>query len=322
MHIIAIDDENYETLRSLGSAGDSFNDVVHGKEVRIVGSMTPKALIREQGVLVDKEGNPISKEVRKLRNTISAAKAKRNFQAAKQYYEEQAALLDGSAYLTDLNNKTLIFLEPPHPELWSLLKFILSHDYWEIEHPFVDKLAGGGLKVKRIITRGFPACIFCSAAKNKSKWEMWGKIESRFMIGSPNMIKPKYEAGNKLIAQRKGPPRRVKQQAVISDEAKELGKNCFLYMKHQIQQYTSTTDSPVWIPFAERLAEILLADKGQDNRGAANRFFTMLNMIALSKPHLRHRLIFDDEEEPIIATLEDLQEALHVMQNMRGYHHD
>ena len=145
---------------------------------------------------------------------------------------------------------------------------------------------------------------------------MWDEIESRFMIVSPNMVKPKYQAGNKLIAQRKGLPRGVKQQIVISDEAKELGKKCFLYLKHQIQQYTSTTDSPVWIPFGERLSEILPADRGQDNR-ATNRFFTMLNMIALSKAHLRHKLLFDDEEL-VIATLEDLQEALHVMQNMSG----
>jgi predicted CopG family antitoxin len=30
MHTIAIDDNNYQTLRSLGSVGDSFNDVVTG----------------------------------------------------------------------------------------------------------------------------------------------------------------------------------------------------------------------------------------------------------------------------------------------------
>jgi hypothetical protein len=28
MHNIAIDDENYQTLKALGSVGDSFNDVV------------------------------------------------------------------------------------------------------------------------------------------------------------------------------------------------------------------------------------------------------------------------------------------------------
>jgi hypothetical protein len=30
MHTIAIDDENYQTLKGLGSVGDSFNDAVRG----------------------------------------------------------------------------------------------------------------------------------------------------------------------------------------------------------------------------------------------------------------------------------------------------
>jgi predicted CopG family antitoxin len=30
IHTIAIDDNNYQNLRSLGSVGDSFNDVVRG----------------------------------------------------------------------------------------------------------------------------------------------------------------------------------------------------------------------------------------------------------------------------------------------------
>jgi hypothetical protein len=286
-----------------------------GKEVRIVGSMTPKVLIREHGVLIDKEGKPIGTEVRQLRNAISEAKHKKNYKAAGEYQDELAALLDGSAYIVGLTNKTLIFLEPPHPELWNLLKPILSHDYWEMEHPYVEKLAGGGFEVKRVITRGFPAFIFCSA-KDESRWEIWAEIESRLMTASPNMVKPKYQAGNKLIAQRKGLPRGVKQQVIISDELKELGKKCFLFLKHQIQQYTTTTDSPVWIPYTMLLADILPADRGQDNR-VANRFYTMLNMIALSKAHLRHKLLFDDEEL-IIATLDDLREALHVMQNMTG----
>jgi hypothetical protein len=285
-----------------------------GKEVRIVGSMSPKVLIREQGVLVDKQGNLISKEVRRLKNAIAEAKSKKKFQAVEENQDELAALLDGSAYILDMSNKTQLFLEPPHLELWALIKPILSHDAWEMEHPFVDKLANG-MEVKRVITRGWPACIFCSA-KDESKWDMWPEIESRFMIVSPNMVKPKYQAGNKLIAQKKGLPKGVKPQIIISDEDKELGKKCFLYLKHQIQQYTSTTDSPVWIPFGERLAEILPADKGQDNR-AANRFFTILNMVALAKAHLRHKLIFDDEEL-VIATLEDLRETLHIMQNVTG----
>lgn len=286
-----------------------------GKESRIVGSMTPKVLIRDRGFLVDKDGKPIGTEVRKLRNAISEAKAKKKYTLAGEYQDELAALLDGSAYIVDLTNTTLIFLEPPHPEFWNLVKPIMSHDHWEMEHPYVEKLAGGGLEVKRVITRGFPGFIFCTA-KDESRWEIWAEIESRIMTASPNMVKTKYQAGNRLIAQRKGLPRGVKQQVIISDMEKELAKKCFLFLKHQIQQYTSTTDSPVWIPYTMLLADILPADRGQDNR-VANRFYTMLNMITLSRAHLRHKLLFDDEEL-VIATLEDLGEALYVMQNMSG----
>jgi hypothetical protein len=289
-----------------------------GKEVRIIGSMTPKVLIREQGILVDKHGNPISKDVRRLKNAISEAKkskSKNSAKALEEYQDELAALLEDSAYVLNLSGKTLIFLEPPHPELWNLLKPILSHDSYEMEHPFVEKVASGAMEVKRVITRGWPACIFCSA-KDESKWNMWPEIESRFMIQSPNMVQAKFHAGNKLIAQKKGLPRAVKQQVIISDFEKALGQKCFLYLKHQIQQAVARTDSPVWIPFGELLAEFLPDDRGQDNR-ASNRLFTMINIIALAKAHLRHKLIFDDEEL-VIATLQDLREVLHVLQNMTG----
>jgi hypothetical protein len=287
-----------------------------GQEIRIVGSMTPKVVVREDGVLVDKNMNPIGKEVRRLKNAIARAKSKKKFDAAEEHQDELTDLLDGSAYILDLSNKTLLFLEPPKPELWDLIKPILSHDAWEMEHPFVDKIAsGGGLEVKRVITRGWPACIFCSA-KDESRWEVWPEIESRFMVVSPNMIKPKYLAGNKLIAQKKGLPNCIKQEVIISDQELQVGKQCFNYLKQQIQKITTATDSPIWIPYAELLADILPADKGTDNR-TTNRLYSFLNMSALVRAHLRPRLIIGNEQL-VIATLEDLREALHVMQNVTG----
>ncbi len=44
--------------------------------------MTPKVLIREHGVLVDKHGNPIAKEVRRLKNAVSEAKSKKTKNSA------------------------------------------------------------------------------------------------------------------------------------------------------------------------------------------------------------------------------------------------
>lgn len=285
-----------------------------GKEVRTVASMTPKVLVREKGVLVDKDNEPIGKEVRKLKGAIKIANGKKKFDEAGKLQEELEVLLEDSAYIINLSGMVLIFLEPPHPDLWNLLKPILSHDSWEMEHPFVDNI-GHGIEVKRVITRGWPSCVFCSA-KDESKWEVWPEIESRFAISSPNIIKIKFEEGNKLIWQNKWLPRSVKQQRIISDEEIKRGKSCFLYLKHQTLQYKEKTDSPVWAPFGEYVGTAFPSDRGQDNR-AFNRFTTMLNTIALCKAHLRYKMLFG-REELIIPSLRDLQETLHVLQNMTG----
>ncbi len=136
------------------------------------------------------------------------------------------------------------------------------------------------------------------------------------MIQSPNMIKAKYEQGNKLIAIKKWQPRGVKQQLIISDKDLQLGKDCFLRLEHLTLQYKEKTDSPVWAPFGELVGEVFPSDKGQDNR-AFNRFATILNNLTLCKAHLRYKVRYDDEEL-VIPTLRDLQETLHVMQNMTG----
>src|SRR5215212_2145941 len=61
-----------------------------GKEVRIVGSMTPIVLIREHGVLVDRQGNPISKEVRRLKNAISSSKSTLDILSNSDYHSVSA----------------------------------------------------------------------------------------------------------------------------------------------------------------------------------------------------------------------------------------
>ena len=63
-----------------------------GREIRIVGSMTPKVLVREQGVLVDKLGKPMGKDVRRLKSSIAEAKYKKQFAEVAKYQEELAAL--------------------------------------------------------------------------------------------------------------------------------------------------------------------------------------------------------------------------------------
>jgi hypothetical protein len=89
-----------------------------------------------------------------------------------------------------------------------------------------------------------------------------------------------------------------------------------LNLKQQIQNYSSSNNDPVWIPFLEILAEALPAEKGPDNR-ITKRIFSFLEIIALAKSHLRKKLILGSETQAI-ATLEDLSQVLYITQNLSG----
>jgi hypothetical protein len=193
-----------------------------------------------------------------------------------------------------------------------LIKPILSHDSEEIEFPFVDKTERG-FTSRRIVVKGWPACIFCSA-KEESNWPAWPEIVSRSLITSPNMKSEKYRESNLLIAQRKGLPRLIQQQIIVSEEETRLAKLCISHIKEQIQKYSSK--DPVWIPFSGILAEALPAAKGSDNR-ITKRIFSFLQIIVLAKSHLRKKLILGSETH-LIAALEDLSQVLYITQNVSG----
>ncbi len=63
----------------------------------------------------------------------------------------------------------------------------------------------------------------------------------------------KYRESNLLIAQRKGLPRLIQQQIIVSEGEIRLAKLCISHVKEQIQKYSSK--DPVWIPFFGILAE-------------------------------------------------------------------
>ena len=198
----------------------------------------------------------------------------------------------------------------------------------EIEHPYVYNDEGHGIKVKKIVTRGWPSCVFCSA-KNESDWPVWPEVQSRFLITSPNMVKQKYEESNLLIAQRKGLPKSIQQQIIISDKEKEVAKTCVLYVKEKIKNNailllpSSTTKEQyhydsvsVWIPYAEILASALPSDKGTDVR-VAKRIFSFLEFLPLIKSESRFKLLYGPELL-VIASIEDLAEVLYLTQDLNG----
>ena len=219
--------------------------------------------------------------------------------------------------MIDLDGKILVFLEPPQAELWNLIKPILSHDNKEITYDYVDNEKKRGLegsRVQKVIVRGFPACIFCSA-KDESHWSTWSEIQSRFLITSPNMTRQKYEESNLLIAQRKGLPSMIQEQIIVSYRDIGLAKQCVSYLIQGLKKSLKNKND-IWIPYGQILAEALKADKGTDVRNT-KRIFSLLNIIPLVKSDTRPKLMLKGSISTI-ASLEDLSEVLVITQNLNG----
>jgi len=304
------------------------------EDVVYIGQMSPKVLVRQKGILVDKKsGQPIAYKIQELRTkvrvrelvkkrgklTIKDKDEKENLNdEIDQIGEDIRKIFENSKTLIDLRGKILVFLEPPQHELWNLLKPILSHDKKEIEFPFVDKTANSNAETKDVVVRGWPACIFCSA-KDESKWEIWNEIKSRILVTSPNMVTKKYQESNKLIAQSKGFPNLIQQQIIISDQVIETTKNCILLIKQKINKLKFKNKNKkisLWIPYYDLLQQELPANKGTDVR-FAKKIFSLLNIVPIVKSDSRMILIMEGESS-IIADLQDLKEVLSITQNLEG----
>lgn len=279
------------------------------QDVWLIGSMSPKVMVRDRGVWVDENYIPIASKIFELKDKIKKEKDEIKIG---ELEEQLDSLYKNSKMLIDLTNKVLVFLEPPHIDTWNILKSILSHDSMYIEHPYVYQSKVNGQEVKHIVTKGWPACIFCSA-KDQSNWSMWPEIQSRFFITSPNMIKQKYQDSNELIAQKKGLPFIVQQQVIVSEEQIQLAKNLIVLLKEEL---IKNFDSNVWIPFRQYLSQSLPSEKGTDVR-ITNRLFSLLTLITKSNSYIRPKLIMGDETLSISTPI-DLEEVLTLTQDLTG----
>ena len=91
-----------------------------------------------------------------------------------------------NCYTVNLERKLMLFIDQPHPQVLEHLRPILSHDKKEVEHNITDKSERKGLKTKKVIIRGFPTVMFCSANSNMDEQEM-----TRFFRLSPEETQEK-----------------------------------------------------------------------------------------------------------------------------------
>lgn len=298
------------------------------KDVKKIGSMSPKVIIRQDSILVDADTlRPIQGDINALRKQI---KREKNNEKRKEELEEKLQdLLANARPLIDLRGKIYVFLEPPSPELWNIIKPIMSHDSFVIEHPYVESNTFQGIHVRSIITLGFPTFIFCTA-KDESRWEQWDEIVSRSLIMSPNMSSKKYRGSTILSAQQIGLPTAIQELLIRSKREVDLARKCMLYLKNSITEATTLQrqernpseshdfiyKNPVWIPYQEILGATLPSEKGTDMR--TNRHLhLLLRIIALAKTNQQYQVIFDNQTLTVAAP-EDLTEALYITQNSSG----
>lgn len=285
------------------------------EDVIKVGSMSAKVLVRQRGILVDKNLNPIEHKLNELETKKNTIKDNQEKEKLKQEIE---SLYHNAKTLIDLRSKILVFLEPPKKDLWETLKPILSHDSPAIEFPFVNKTDKEGHETKYVLVKGWPSCIFCSA-KDESKGEIWPEIKSRFLISSPNMIPLKYKESTKLISQKVGKPNSIQQQTILSENEIENSRKCILLLKQKINELKSQNSDgkiSLWIPYAEILEKELPSNKGTDVR-LQKRIFSLLRIVPILKSNHRNLIVLG-KETSVIANLDDLREVLSVTQNFDG----
>jgi hypothetical protein len=218
----------------------------------VIGSMSPKVIIRQNGILVNSNNEPIEDIIVDLIRQIKECRKENQKEETEVLEQHLRQLLDSAKILIDLSGRLFLFLERPHEDTWNIFKTTLSHDRWEIEHPYVYEVQGMGFKVKKVVLRGWPACIYCSA-QNESRSSLWPEIQSRFLVTAPNMIPEKYQEGNMLIAQQMSLPKSIQKTIIRSDQETELAEKCATYLSQQIKKLSlqdpSASVQPVFIPY-------------------------------------------------------------------------
>lgn len=91
--------------------------------------------------------------------------------------------------LVSLERKILLFYEQPNPQLQEKLRALLSHDQRDLQYSFTNKDKGKN-KADKVILRGFPATIFCSAGLRLDEQET-----TRAILLSPEVTDQKILAG-------------------------------------------------------------------------------------------------------------------------------
>ncbi len=114
------------------------------------------------------------------------------FASKKSFYHDAGKIEvdeDGNeTVIVDLEKKFVVFLDQSSDEVLKMLRPLMSHDRKQIELKITDK-KGNKFKSKRVILKGFPTMILCTASQIKENQE-----KTRSLILSPSTDQAKLTA--------------------------------------------------------------------------------------------------------------------------------
>lgn len=292
-------------LKGESGSGKSYNTVQTLKyfpqeDVWFLGGLSPKALIHEHGILMNRYGEPISEEDKPVKPK------KRDFQSEEEYeealkrykeeLEEWKEELRDSYYLIDLKHKILVFLECPESETYRMLLPILSHDTERIEYRFTDKTKKGQLRTTRVIIEGFPATIFLTVDRKHIE-----ELATRSFTATPETSKEKIEEANKLINLKASYPWQYETE---TEEFKIIAR-----LIRQVKDIAENEKVDVLIPFPD-LHELFPKEIVRDMRDFQH-FIQFLKAITLLHIYQRPFIRLNGKRY-LISTIEDAKKALEI----------
>jgi len=135
----------------------------------MLGGLSPKALIHDHGVLLNKYGEPIDMLDRPVKPRKHGGQSEEEYAGVLESYKDKVQAwreeIQGSYTLIDLSHKILVFLEAPEYRTFHMLYPILSHDTERISYRFTDKTSRGQLRTSKVVIQGWPATIFLTVDK-------------------------------------------------------------------------------------------------------------------------------------------------------------
>lgn len=162
------------------------------------------------------------------------------------FYGKSTFDKDRNAKIIDFGRKILMFLEQPDSFLQANLRPVLSHDQKELEYQRTNRSGRGETRADRIIIKGFPAAIFCSANSKLDEQEA-----TRTLLLSPENTPSKIEQAVDQALLKSLDPKRYQERIDKDEERNALMRRIVAIRDLKVDHINISDPSAVKTAFQE-----------------------------------------------------------------------